>query len=142
VTAARSLALAAAVLAVACVDIELRRIGPERPSRPAGCAVELVPDGRPAYDVVDVASGTVSCAKQRDRCIDEMRKQACVVGADVVYGFSERTESMYLHITATFAARAAASPSSEARGGQGGCKMIDPWTSTASSAIRPASTRR
>jgi hypothetical protein len=28
------------------------------------------------------------------------------VGADVVYGFSERTESMYLHISATFAARA------------------------------------
>jgi hypothetical protein len=34
-----------------------------------------------------------------------MRKQACVVGADVVYGFSETTESMYIHISATFAAR-------------------------------------
>jgi len=55
---------------------------------------------------VDVASGTVSCARKRDRCLDEMRKQACIVGADVVYGFSESTESMYLHITATYAARA------------------------------------
>jgi hypothetical protein len=94
------------LLANACVDIELRRIGPERPSRPPGCAVELIPGGKPSFEVVDVASGTVSCARKRDRCLDEMRKQACIVGADVVYGFSESTESMYLHITATYAARA------------------------------------
>ena len=51
--------------------------------------------------VVDVASGTASCAKKRDRCLEELQKQACVVGADIVYGFSERTESIYIHITAT-----------------------------------------
>ena len=104
----RSFALAAlfSLLAGGCVDIELRRIGPDRPSRPPGCAVELYPDGKPAHPFVDVASGTVSCAKQRDRCLDEMRKQACVVGADAIYGFSERHESMYVHITATYAARA------------------------------------
>jgi hypothetical protein len=95
-----------AVLAPACVDIELRRIGPERPSRPPGCAVELIPDGKPSFEIVDVASGTVSCARSRNKCLDEMRKQACVVGADVVYGFSESTQSMYLNITATYAARA------------------------------------
>jgi hypothetical protein len=94
------------VLASACVDIELRRIGPDRPSRPPGCAVELVPEGRPLFHVTDVASGTVSCARKRDRCLDEIRKQACVVGADVVYGFRETTESGYTHITATYAARA------------------------------------
>ena len=104
----RPIVLAALLLMGACVDIELRRIGPTRPERPPDCAVELIPDGRPGYEVVDVASGTVSCAKKRDRCLDEMRKQACAVGAEVVYGFSERTESMYIHITATFAARAAA----------------------------------
>ena len=104
---AKKPALIAAVvlLAIGCVDIEQRRIGPDRPSRPPGCAVELVPAGKPSFEVVDVASGTVSCAKKRDRCLDEMRKQACVVGADVVYGFSETTESMYIHISATFAAR-------------------------------------
>ena len=93
------------VLVSACVDIELRRIGPDRPSRPPGCNVELIPQGQPPYPFVDVASGTVSCAKKRDRCLDEMRKQACVVGADAVYGFVERTESIYIHITATYAAR-------------------------------------
>jgi len=95
----------ALLLAGACVDIEVQRIGPDRPSRAPGCAVELIPDGKPGYDFVDVASANVSCAKKRDRCLDELRKQACVVGADAVYGFSEKTESMYLHINARFAAR-------------------------------------
>jgi hypothetical protein len=97
--------LVAALLAGGCVDIELQLIGPTRPSRPPGCAVELLPEGKPSFPFVDVASGTVSCAKKRDRCTDEMRKQACVVGADAVYGFAERTESIYIHITATYAAR-------------------------------------
>jgi hypothetical protein len=98
--------MAVLLLAGACVDIELRRIGPDRPARPPGCAVELFPEGPPSFPFVDVASGTVSCAKKRDRCLDELRKQACVVGAEAVYGFLERTESIYIHITATFAARA------------------------------------
>ena len=99
------LVLVLVLASAACVDIELRRIGPERPSRPPGCAVELIPDGKPSFEIVDVASGTVSCARSRNKCLDEMRKQACVVGADVVYGFSESTQSMYLNITATYAAR-------------------------------------
>jgi len=108
----RSIALAALVLVgVACVDIELRRIGPERPSRPPGCAVELRPDGRPIEPFADVAEGTVSCARKRDRCLEELRKQACVVGADTIYGFSERTESMYTHITARFSVHLAGSDS-------------------------------
>jgi hypothetical protein len=84
----------------------LRQLGPSRPARPRGCAVQLLPDAQPSFPFVDVASGTVSCAKKRDRCLDEMQKQACLVGADTIYGFSERTESIYIHITATYAARA------------------------------------
>src|SRR5436853_7610680 len=100
---ARSLvSLAVLLLAVGCVDSHLRRTGPDRPPRPPDCPVELIPQGRPTYPFVDVASGTVSCAKTRDRCLDEMRKQACVVGADAVYGFAETTESIYIHITATY----------------------------------------
>jgi len=101
----RCLPIALALLAAACVDIEVQRIGPDRPSKPPGCAVEVLPDAKPAYEFVDVATGTVSCARKRDKCIEELRKQACAVGADAVYGFSESTESMYTHITARFAAR-------------------------------------
>ena len=101
----RRLAIALAMLAAACVDIEVQRIGPDRPSKPPGCAVELLPNAKPAFEFEDVATGTVSCARQRDKCLDELRKQACAVGADAVYGFTESTESMYTHITARFAAR-------------------------------------
>jgi hypothetical protein len=107
---AARLAVPALLLAGACVDIELQRIGPDRPSRPPGCAVELIPEGRPSFASEDVAAGTVSCARTRSKCLDEMRKQACVVGADVVYGFSETTESMYIHIRATYAARKPLAP--------------------------------
>jgi hypothetical protein len=102
----RWLSMASVLLAGGCVDIDVQRIGAERPSRPPGCAVEVIPEGKPAFDFVDVASANVSCARKRDRCLDELRKQACVVGADAVYGFSEKTESMYVHINARFAARA------------------------------------
>jgi len=103
----RPLAVAAALLAGACVDIDVQRIGPARPSRPAGCNVELIEKGQPQPNdgFVDVATANVSCAKKRDRCLDELRKQACVVGADAVYAFSETTESIYIHMNATFAAR-------------------------------------
>ena len=109
--ATRVILVAALMLAGGCVDIELRRIGPDRPSRPPGCPVELIPEGKPSWAFVDVASGTVSCAKKRDRCVEEMRKQACAVGADAIYGFNERHESMYVHITATYAARVGDGPS-------------------------------
>lgn len=104
-TMRRVVVMLVALAAVACVDIEVQRIGPDRPSRPPGCAVELLPDAKPAYEFVDVATGTVSCARERGKCLDELRKQACIVGADAVYGFSESAESMYTHITARFAAR-------------------------------------
>ena len=98
-------ALALAALAGACADIDVRRIGPARPARPPGCNVEIIADGQPGYEFADVAFANVSCARTRERCLAELRKQACVVGADAVYGLSERTESMYIHMTATFAAR-------------------------------------
>jgi hypothetical protein len=98
-------AAAPLLLAGACVDADVRLIGPARPSRPPACNVELIAAGQPTFDFVDVASANVSCAKKRDRCLDELRKQACVVGADTIYGFSERTESIYIHMNVTLAAR-------------------------------------
>jgi hypothetical protein len=105
VKSVRSIVLGSLLLAGACVDADVRLIGPARPSRPPACNVEVIPAGQPGYDFVDIASANVSCAKTRDRCLDELRKQGCVVGADAIYGFSERTESIYIHMNATFAAR-------------------------------------
>jgi hypothetical protein len=99
--------LASWLTVAACVDAQINRIGPARPALPAGCPVEIVTDGSHPSSAVDVASGEVSCSGQRDRCLAEIRKMACAVGADTVYGLSERTESGFTHISATYAARAA-----------------------------------
>jgi len=99
------LAIGVGLAAGACVDTNLQLIGAARPSRPAGCNVEVIEKGQPAFEFTDVAVANISCARNRDRCLAELRKQACAVGADALYGFSERTESMYIHMTVTFAAR-------------------------------------
>jgi hypothetical protein len=93
------------VLAAGCVDAQINRLGPNRPARPEGCSVDLFPDGKPPYPVVDVASGTVSCSGKRDRCLAEIRKVACTVGADTVYGFSESGGGGFTNISGTYAAR-------------------------------------
>ena len=94
------------LLAAGCADIDVRLIGPARPSLPSDCIVTLMPDVR-LNGVVDVATANVSCARSRDRCLNELHKQACAVGGDVIFIRSERTEAMYIHMNATFGARAA-----------------------------------
>jgi hypothetical protein len=105
----RAAGLAALVLlAGACTDVELGLIGATHPARPAGCAVDLRPTERalPEGEFVDVAAGTVSCFGDRQRCLDVVYAQACRVGADVVYGFSESASGGFTNIEARYAARA------------------------------------
>lgn len=99
------MAAALALAVAACVDIEVRLMGPQLPARAPGCALELYADGKPPYVSTDVASATVSCSGKRDKCVEALRTQACVVGADTIYGFSESIESGFTHISATFAIR-------------------------------------
>ena len=101
------LALGLALLAGACTDVQLELVGVGRPARPAGCAVDLRAAERalPDADFTDVAAGTVSCFGGRPRCLDEIRKRACAVGADVVYAFSESEGGGFTNIEARYAAR-------------------------------------
>jgi hypothetical protein len=101
------LALALALVAGACTDVQLGLIGAGRPARPAGCTVDLRPAERtlPEADFTDVAAGTISCFGGRPRCLEEIRKRACAVGADVVYAFSEREGGGFTNVEARYAAR-------------------------------------
>ena len=100
-----ALVVAFAVAAVAaCADIEVRMLGPQLPSRPAGCALEVFPGGKPPFMSTDVATASVSCSA-RNKCVDALRKQACIVGADTIYGFAETIEAGFTHIDAKFALR-------------------------------------
>ena len=95
---------AAALTAAACADIQVTLVGPQLPARPSDCALEVVPGGKPPFVVTDVAKANVSCSG-RDKCVGALRKQACAVGADTIYGFVESVESGFTHIDASFALR-------------------------------------
>lgn len=94
----------AVAVAGACADIEVRMLVPQLPARPAGCALEVFPGGKPPFMATDVASASVSCS-ERSKCVDALRKQACAVGADTIHGFTESLESGFTHIDAKFALR-------------------------------------
>jgi hypothetical protein len=98
------LAVVVVLAAGACADIEVRMLGPQLPARPVGCALEVFPGGKPPFMSTDVATASVSCS-ERNKCVDALRKQACVVGADTIYGFTEGVESGFTHIDAKFALR-------------------------------------
>ena len=106
--ATRRVALVAMLLsAIGCVGSEVTMIGPARPARPAGCAVTVLPGKQPAFPIVDMATARAECHAIMGRiaCIDELRRQACAVGADVVYGFSESVDDSTTFISATLAYR-------------------------------------
>jgi len=109
---AAALIAAAAVLPAACVYGEATTIGPHRASRPPGCPVELYPSTAPPFAFETVATARADCDAfvGRSACIEELRRQACRVGAEAVIGFSESVSGSTTHIAATLAVRTAAAP--------------------------------
>ena len=89
---ARARLLVAVLLAAACAGAESEvRVIASRPARPAGCKVDVFPNeiSAPGYEAEsEVARAAVRCRK-RERCIDELKKQACLHGARAVYWNSE-----------------------------------------------------
>jgi hypothetical protein len=105
--AMRALLGSAALLAVvaSCGDSQVSMLGPRRPARPLGCAVQVVP-GTPAGPVVDLASARARCLEnERGDCLNELRRQACAAGGDTVYGLSESVDQHITYIAATLALR-------------------------------------
>ena len=80
-------------------------LGPRRTPKPANCQVVLFLAEAPPYPVTAVASGRVRCSERQD-CIDELMRQACGAGADLVYGFREGSDSF----SAVFGVRAPTPP--------------------------------
>jgi hypothetical protein len=104
--------VAAALLSGACVGSEATPIGPRRPSRPPGCAVEILPGTPVSGEYTAVASARAQCAggSGRNACMAELRRQACLMGADVAMAFSESVSDGMTYIAATLAVRAPSAP--------------------------------
>jgi hypothetical protein len=89
-------------------------LGPRRPARPLGCAVQVVP-GTPAAPVVNLASARARCLEnERDDCLYELRRQACAAGGDTVYGLSESVDQHITYIAATLALQTQSGPGAPA----------------------------
>jgi hypothetical protein len=105
-----------------CVGSEVTQIGPQRPARPLGCPVQIVP-GTSAAPLVDLASVRANCpaAGSRDDCFDELRRQACALGGDTVHSLSESVSGGMTYIVGMVAWRGQSGPEAPgaARNGAG-----------------------
>jgi hypothetical protein len=86
-----------------CVKSEMTLIGPPYPSELPGCAVDIFPASLPPFPVVNVASDRAVCKHRRSYCIEQLRDDACLAGASVVYGFDEGVHGNQIIISATLA---------------------------------------
>ena len=93
-------------------------LGPRRPARPPGCAIDIIP-GTPAPPFVDLASIRTKCVGRAD-CLDDLRFQTCAAGGDMVHGLSESMDQHITTISATVALR-----------GQSGSSTSIPWNRSA-----------
>jgi hypothetical protein len=96
----------AAICATACVSSEVSRISDVKyPPQPKGCPVKIFPSTTPDYNWNDIASVKARChfTHGRDACITELRDQACSVGGDTLYGFSDGAQGEYTIVIATVA---------------------------------------
>jgi hypothetical protein len=97
--------LALAVLSLSCLSSEVRLTTPRRPAKSDDCAVAVYPSSKPPFLSEDLADDRARCMFSRNRCITRLREDACEVGADTVYGFTEVKQSMQTTISATLARR-------------------------------------
>ncbi|HMC93229.1 MAG TPA: hypothetical protein VKO16_00510 [Polyangia bacterium] len=119
----------AALLAVvaSCGNSQVTMLGARQPARPLGCMVQVVP-GSPAGAFVDLVSARARCLEgKRGDCLDELRRQACAAGGDIVYGLSESVDQHVTYIAATLALRGQAGSGAPApHGGAAGPPACTP----------------
>jgi hypothetical protein len=107
--ALRTLALLLPSLSLACVSSEVRLTARRQPPSSDGCKVEVYPS-KPPYPYEDLAEDRAGCVFSRNQCIERLRDDACLVGADTVYGFDEVKQSMETSISATLARKTGPAP--------------------------------
>lgn len=93
---------------LACIRSELTPLSNDRrPSRPAGCPLQMFPTTQPPYPHENVASVRIECDPfiGRPPCVDALKEKACAAGADTIHGFQEGNSGGHMFIAATLANR-------------------------------------
>jgi len=87
-------------LVMSCNLSEVTLLGQPMPPLPAGCPVAVFPSTTPNYQWRDIATARTYCqSSYRTGCIEQLKSEACKLGADTVYGIYEGGGAM----TATIA---------------------------------------
>jgi hypothetical protein len=96
---------ALAVLSLSCISSEVRLTTRPQPPRSDGCEVAVYSKGRPPFPVEDLAEDRAGCVFSRNHCVQRLRDDACLVGADTVYDLREVRQHMETTIYAILARR-------------------------------------
>ena len=94
------------VLTVACVTSEVSRINDaDYPPKAKDCPIKIFPSTTPDYEWEDIASVKAHChgAVGRDACVQQIREDACALGGDTVYGFTDGESGEAIVLIATVA---------------------------------------
>ena len=80
-----------AAFTMGCPKSEITLIGQPNSELPSDCPVNMFPSTTPNYPSRDIATVQTECqANGRTTCIEQLKKDACKLGADTVYAFNER----------------------------------------------------
>ena len=129
------MALVAGVVTIGGCDIpsihtEVVRVGTFLPARGFDCPVQILFGPMP-FPHRDVARAQTTCPdhmSSEEACYDDMRRQACLAGADTIYGIAEGSVNGSWTVSATFARSLMVAPDSGAAplpsDGGGGCDPL------------------
>lgn len=83
---------------------EVNRIGPRLDPHEADCPLQTFPAGPPPHAYQDIGYARTTCAQySRNDCFFDLKRTACLNGADTIYGLNESVAGRYTYLTATFA---------------------------------------
>jgi hypothetical protein len=90
---------------LADIGTEVKYVGPFQTARPFDCRMQMMFGPLP-YPHQDIARAKTECPDHltdEELCFDSIRRKACLVGADLVYGIAETREGGAAYLNATFA---------------------------------------
>jgi len=83
---------------------EVARIGPRLASHQADCPLQTFSAGPPPHPHRDIGYARTTCAQySRNDCFFDLKRTACLYGADTIYGLNENVADGHTYLTATFA---------------------------------------
>ena len=83
---------------------QVTRVGPRLQPHEADCPLQTFPAGPPPYRHQDLGYARTTCGQfSRNACFIDLKRTACLQGADTIYGLNESVAEGNTYLTATLA---------------------------------------